>query len=83
MGTYTTSRSRHGAEQLGPVAGDAEHDVGVERRDHVQAVARADARGFLARFLEIVAVLDQLHAERAHGGVLLHAVAMRHVHRGR
>ena len=51
----------------------------MERRHHVQAAQRADAPGFLARLLEVLAVLDQRDAERAHGGVLLHAVAMRHV----
>ena len=57
--------------------------VGVDQIADVQPIAGADARGFFARFLKIMAVFDEFHAERTHGGVLLDAVSLRHVHRGR
>ena len=47
------------------------------------ARARGERRGVLARGLEVVAVLDQLGAERAHRGVLLDRVAVRHDDRRR
>jgi len=52
-------------------------------RHHVQAALPADARRFFARFLEVMAMLDQRDAERTHRRVLLDAVAARHVHGGR
>jgi hypothetical protein len=48
--------------------------------DHVQAITRPHARGFFARFLKIVTVLDESHAECSHRGVLLDAVSAGHVH---
>ena len=50
----------------------------MEGRDHRQAaLAREPHRGY-PRGIEIVAFLDQLGAERPHGGILLHRIAKGH-----
>ena len=65
-------------EQLERVGADTAGEVAMERRHHLEAALGRDDAGMLARLLEVAAVLDQLGAEAAHGGVLLAAVAVRH-----
>ena len=55
----------------------------MERRHHVEAGELGAALGFFARRLKILAMLDQLGAERAHGAVLLDRIAPRHIDHGR
>ena len=69
---------RHGAEELPPAGGNAAHQVGAEARHHQCALLLRQRRGMFAAGLEVVAVFDQLGAQRAHRGVLLDRVAMRH-----
>ena len=66
------------AKKLERVAGDAAHQRRIERRHQVQAALDGHSLGEFERFLEVAAVLDQLRAERAHRGIFLAAVAMRH-----
>ena len=77
MGTYTTS-SWGTARKFPPVGAHAAQQVGVKAGHHVSATLLCQVHGVLARFLKIVAVLDERDAQRAHGGVLLHRVATRH-----
>ncbi len=51
----------------------------MERRHHVEAGELGAALGFFARRLKVLAMLDQLGAERAHGAVLLDRIAPRHI----
>ena len=55
----------------------------MERRHHVQAGELGVARGFFGGRLKVLAMLDQFGAERAHGAVLLHRIAARHINHGR
>ncbi len=61
------------AHQLQRIGRDAERQIAVEGRNRVQAALFGEPRRFLARGLKILAVLDQLGAERPHGRVLLRA----------
>ena len=70
-------RPRRG-EQLQGIGSDSLDERGVERRHHVQALGGPNLNGVLQRFLEIVAVNDQLAALGNHGGVFLRVVAFRH-----
>ena len=56
---------------------------GSRQMEEQSGAGMAYAAGFLARVLEFHAMFHQLHAQRAHGAVLLRAVAMGHVHGGR
>src|SRR5258705_9511111 len=49
----------------------------MECRDSVPSALGCDLRGYLRCFLKIPPPLDQLDAERLHGGILLDAVAVR------
>jgi hypothetical protein len=69
---------RHGAQEFPPVGGHAAQQVGVEAGHHVRAALLGQVHGVLARFLEVVAMLDERDAQGAHGGVLLQRVAVRH-----
>jgi hypothetical protein len=71
---------RRGGEQLCPVGGDTAHEIGVERRHVVQPLRLSEFAGVLARRLEVLAVFHQFGAERAHRGVLLARIALRHHH---
>ena len=68
-----------GGEEFPAVGRDAADEFAVEGRDDEEAEFRAHAEGFLARFVEVVAVFDEFRAEGAHGGVLLGRVAARDV----
>src|SRR6476660_4370578 len=50
----------------------------MKRRHHPQAAFFCELYCMLARSLKVFAMLDQLGAERAHGGILLAAVAVWH-----
>ena len=50
----------------------------MERADLVQALFRGDLLAVLPCLLEVAAMLDEFDPEGAHGGVLLHRVAVRH-----
>jgi hypothetical protein len=68
---------RHGEHELPPVGADAAQQVGVKAGHHVGAAFGGQANSEFAAFLEVVAVFDQRHAQRAHGGVFLQRVAVR------
>ncbi len=74
---------RHGVQQFERIARDAPHEKRVEGRDHVQSVRLGQGHGVFACCLEVLAVLHELRAERAHGVVLLAAVAYGDHDRGR
>ena len=65
-------------QELAGVGGDAEHEVGVIRRHHVQIALVGEPLRVLASRLEVMTLLDQNRAERAHRSVLVRAVAVRH-----
>jgi hypothetical protein len=69
-------------EELDVGGRHAAHQLAVERGHAVQSVALGQHGRMLGRGLEVLAVLDQFDAQRAHGGVLLDRVAVRH-HDGR
>ena len=69
---------RHGAQEFPPVGGHAAHQVGVVAGHHVGAAFGGQPQGVLAGGLEVVAVFHQVHAQCAHGRVLLHRIAVRH-----
>ena len=71
------------AQQLERVGRDAEREIAVEGRHGVQPARLCEPHGLLARILEILAVFDQLRAERAHRGVLLARIAVRDDNRHR
>jgi len=68
---------RSGLEQFQCVGGDTLHKVRCEGGDEQQILGGGQSVRFLARFLEIRAVLDQFGAEGGHRGVLFGAVAER------
>jgi hypothetical protein len=70
-----------GAKQFERVAGDALDLVWIERRDEMQVLLARDPMAFGERLVEISAELDHGRAECAHGGILIHRVAARHVDR--
>ncbi len=59
------------AHQLERIGRDAERQIAVEGRHGVQVPLLREPHRLLARGLKILAVLDQLRAERPHGRVLL------------
>ena len=69
---------RRAAEQLQRIGRHAAHQVAVERWDHREPAFARQPHSDIARGIEIVAGLDQLRPEGAHGGVLFHRIALRH-----
>ena len=67
---------RHRTQEHEAVGGDAQRQRPVERAHHVQAAGLGQFEGMLVGGLEVVALLDQLGAESAHGTVLLDAIAV-------
>ena len=68
----------NGAQQLVSVGRHTEHEIPMEGRDELEPGRLGATAGLLAGRLEILAVLDKLGAECAHGGVLLDRIATGH-----
>ncbi len=66
-------------QQLERVGRNAEHEVAMKGGHGDEAAFGGDPHRFLARRLEVVAVLDELGAERAHRRVLLARIAARNI----
>ncbi len=66
------------AHELERVGRDAEREIAVEGRHKVQPPLLGEPHRLLARGLEVGPMLDELSAERPHGGVLLPRIAVRH-----
>ena len=73
---------RQRLEEFDPAGCHAAHQFTMKRWHAMQPVAFGQEGGMLARGLELVAVLDERHAQRAHGRVLLERIPVRH-HDGR
>src|SRR6202034_1863843 len=71
------------AQEFERVGGNPHDQIGMERRHELKPVAPGVTFRLLARRLKVLAVLDQIGAERPHRAVLLDRIAMRHVDRHR
>ena len=65
------------AQELERIGRDAEREIAMEGRNRMQAARFREPHRFLARGLKVMPELDELGAERAHGGVLLARIALR------
>ena len=66
-------------KQLECVGRNAEHEIAMERGDHLESTCLGYADRLLARRLIVGAKLDQLSAESSHRGILFGRVAQRNI----
>ena len=68
----------HRGEELQPIGGNSLDDVAVIRRHKVPAVFGGERLRVLFGLLKVAAELDEIGTLRAHGGIFLGAVSLRH-----
>ena len=72
-----------GLEQFHGVSGHARNEQRMIGRHHVQGAFTGETLRVFAGRLKVLAVLDEIDPQGAHGGVFLPAVAVRHDYGGR